>query len=306
MDWYWILLLIIGSLVGFLLLFSLGFSIGVVAYLSHPKHFDPAFCNKVEADKGLLNGQGSLPRQPMNFTMADGYQIHGDYIPAEHSRGLIIFTHGYTWCMEGALKYVFMSRPLGFDSYIYDVRGHGRNKSVATTMGHQEAKDLHEIIAYFRKQRGEDAIIGLQGESMGAATSLEVLKYGDKIDFIMEDSGYSSLKKELEFQLRKFPFLRPLLPLCSLLLKLFHGYWMKDVDALKAAKDYKGPLLILHGAADTFVPIDCADLIEENHQGYAEKHMFEGCDHTLAAGEKNEEYTKIVREFLSSKILSNS
>ncbi|MBO4541516.1 MAG: alpha/beta hydrolase, partial [Bacilli bacterium] len=144
----------------------------------------------------------------------------------------------------------------------------------------------------------EDAIIGLYGESMGAATVLEVMKYGQKIDFIIEDSGYSSLKKELEFQLRNLPPLKALLPICSILLKLFHGYRMEDVNAVEAAKDFRGPLLIMHGAADTFVPTSCAEEIAKGHKGYVEQHMFPDCDHTQAAGHANPEYTRIVRSFL--------
>ncbi len=298
MEWYWILLIVLAGLFGLALLLTLGISIGLIHYLSYPKHYEAAYCNESDVKKGLIQDQSIFKREPLNLTMRDGYVIHGDYIPAENSKGLIIFTHGYTWCREGDLKYVEMTLPLGYDAYIYDDRGHGENKRVASTMGYKESKDLQEIISYFRKKRGEDAIIGLLGESMGAATTLEVLKYKEKIAFVMEDSGYSSLKTELEFQLRKWPILQKLLPLCDLFLRLAHGYSMRGVDALLAEKDYHGPLLIMHGEADTFVSPECAKKIAAGHDGYHEIHFYPGCDHTLAPGILNKEYTADLQAFL--------
>ncbi len=298
MEWYWILLIVLGGTALLFLIAIFGAALGMIIYLSRPKHFAPDFCQRSDLEKGIFDPNLLPLREKRNYVMRGGYEIHGDFIPAEQSKGLIIFVHGYTWCMEGDLKYVTMSRPMGYDSYIYDVRGHGHNKTAPSTMGAKEADDLHEIIEAFRKERGDDAIIGLHGESMGAATVLEVLKYHDKIDFVIEDSGYSSLRCELEFQLRNLPALKALLPLCSKLLKFFYGYRMEEVDALKAAKDFKGPLLIMHGEADTFVPTGCAEQIAKAHDGYVEKHLFPGCDHTLAAWKMNKEYTEITQRFL--------
>ena len=300
MEWYWILLIALGGTILLLLVVIFGTAFGLATYLSCPKHYSSEHCQKVDIEKGLFDLSLLEKWESRDFVLRDGYKIHGDYIPAEDSKGLIIFVHGYTWSMEGDLKYVTMTRPLGYDSYIYDVRGHGHNKRVPSTMGHKEAMDLLEIIRAFRKERGPDAVIGLHGESMGAATVLEVMKYGEKIDFIIEDSGYSTLKTELEFQLRNFPPLKALLPLCSKMLKLFYGYRIEDVNALEAAKDFHGPLLIMHGAADTFVPTFCAEEIEKAHMGRVERHMFPDCDHTLAAGRLNKEYTEILQSFLKS------
>jgi uncharacterized protein len=44
-------------------------------------------------------------------------------------------------------------------------------------MGYQESKDLNEVINQVYDKFGKDIVLGLQGVSMGASTSLMVLKY---------------------------------------------------------------------------------------------------------------------------------
>ena len=47
-----------------------------------------------------------------------------------------------------------------------------------------------------------------------------------------------------------------LLPLCSLVTRLFAGFGLRDGSTIDAVRESRYPILFLHGTGDTFVPYD--------------------------------------------------
>ena len=126
---------------------------------------------------------------------ADGYILHAKLLksPVPSDRYVII-SHGYTDNRMGALKYARIYLGLGFNCVIYDLRGHGLNAPAATTYGILESRDLVRVIEDTRERYPGITQLGLQGESLGAATTVAVLAYGPEVDFAVADCGFSDIE----------------------------------------------------------------------------------------------------------------
>ena len=299
MDWFWILLIVFGALA--VLIVALLFIIGriLVLKICRPDHYSRDYCYKTDQEKGVLVDCPPLKRDRWNFLMPDGYCIHGD-VSLQDPKKFIIFVHGYTWSREGGLKYVKYFYSEGYSVILYDQRGHGDNRDVATTMGYQEAKDLKEIIRQIREKYGKETEIALHGESMGAATALEVLKYERNLSFIVADSPYSSLRNLVKFQLGLMHLPSFLIPFSNFWFKKRFGFKLDDVSALDAVKDSHVPLLLLQGDDDLLVGKGQIDLLKDHTSAYCETYHFPSSQHTCERFDSPEEYEKDVRHFLEN------
>jgi Dipeptidyl aminopeptidases/acylaminoacyl-peptidases len=299
-----ICLIVFLSLVILLFILDIVISGVMVHKLSYPIRYETKYTHDIDLNKGLLEGINILKREKFELKMRDSYLIHGDIslLDNKNNKKWMIITHGYTWTREGSLKYAKIFYKLGYNILIYDNRSHGENRHDDVTMGYKEAKDLDEIITYVIKKYGDDVDIGLHGESLGAAITLMSLKYKRKnVKFVVADSSYSSLKDLVRYQLTLYHLPRLIMPTCSLLLKIFHGYFLKDVDVVKDVKDCSLPVLLIHGDNDTFIPKDEAMKLHQAIKN-SELRLYEGCDHTQSVIKHNDEYSQMISDFLSRRV----
>ena len=122
----------------------------------------------------------------------NGITIRGEIIKNNHPIGnkAVIIAHGHTANRYADLKYADLFYREGFHVVIYDERHFGDSGGDICTLGQEEAKDLRDIFLFTKEKFGEDCRIGLHGESMGAATSLLVLKYV-RPDFVVADCPFA-------------------------------------------------------------------------------------------------------------------
>jgi fermentation-respiration switch protein FrsA (DUF1100 family) len=274
----------------------------LVHFLSYPKRFTGELTHRVDEEKGLLVGTEVLERTPVAIPLSDGLALQGDLSLHPQAKGIVILTHGYTWTREGDLKYAKIFYSLGYSVLMYDLRSHGKNPHKDCTMGYKEGKDLHEIILWVRKTYGEATPIGLHGESLGAAVSLLVLAYQDPLSFVISDSAFASLEELVRYQLKERHLPRCLVPLCSGLLKIGHGYRLKDVSPEKALADSKVPVLVVQGACDTLIPSSHAYRLKAANPSCTLK-LFPGCDHTQEVIAYPTEYEMVLKQFLAEHSL---
>ena len=135
---------------------------------------------------------------------SEGKELWGGFLPADReSKYYVILSHGYTSTRYGMYKYAVLWRKLGFHCVLYDIRGHGVNKRTACTFGIKESKDLMALIADTYERYGADIHVGLHGESMGAGLQIMALEYGPKVDFIVNDCGYSEILPVLRWKVKQ-------------------------------------------------------------------------------------------------------
>lgn len=300
MAWYWILCIVLASLIVLILLLSLGVCLGLVRFLSHPHLYSRAETKKYDEDKGILKYIDLLKREDVEIKMSDGYIIHGDISYIGNRKKFVICAHGYTVNRENQLKYAQEYARLGYSVLLYDHRGEGDNKRVPITMGYLEQRDLHEIIQWLYQREGSDIEIGIHGESMGAATVLLVLKYNDPLKFAVADCPYSSLNDLFPYQMKCMHVPSILLKPSSALLKMIHGYSFDMISPADNASESKVPLMLITGDHDGFIPPEESQIIYDHKKcGYKELHFVKDADHAMAYTTDPVKYAEYLKEFLA-------
>ena len=232
----------------------------------------------------------------------DGYQLHmmlceGEKSGADQDR-YVILTHGYTDNRYGTLKYMKFYLERGYSCVIYDLRGHGLNKKTYTSYGVREGKDLNAVIEDTRERYGENIHIGLQGESLGSATSINVLQYKPDVDFVVADCGFSDIWNVLEGGFKMLHLPTAFLSLASGISKIRYGVSLKEMRPIDSLSENEVPIMFIHGAEDTFILPDNSKRMMEATKGYAEYHEISGAAHAESAIVAPEEYRSLVNAFL--------
>ncbi len=295
-----IALIIVFSVLAFLVIAYFLMSFLLARFLTHPKRFKKDFTHKVDVDKGLIPADMSyLKREPVSIKMSDGSYINGDFSQNGDNKKIVIIAHGYTWDREGSLKYAQFFFKHGFSILVYDERGHGENKTKFTTMGFNESKDVIDIVKYCHQRFGGDAVVGLHGESMGAASVLQSLKYHPNVSFVIEDCGYSSLRKLLIHKMKQTHIPTFFIHGANLMLKVFYKFSMEDVIPMNALKESDVPLLIIHGKNDDFVPPDEGEEIYETRKQNSDFHLIDGAKHAESYQVNPQAYEEICMSFIN-------
>lgn len=301
MEWYWILLIVIGSL--FILFLLLCFIAGsyFVHLLSYPKLYDRKACYEVDLEKKLYDSSVlNWKKETMDITMHDNYVIHGDFYPQD-PKHIVIFAHGYTWAREGSIKYAKYFYRHGYSLYLYDERGHADNKKSPCTLGYKESQDLHEICQYLIRKYGNDIEIGLHGESMGGATVLLELKHEkeDHLAYVIADSPFADMKELMKYQIHFYHAPSFLVKFADLNMILFHHYSMKQVRPYEALRDSKAPVLLIQGTNDTFIPPSHTEYLAKMRNENCERVLFKGAEHTQSYQTDPKRYEETVDAFLN-------
>ena len=270
--------------------------------LALPKRASLDHARETEIRSGLFGDYDALPKEAYTVSSFDGYTLHAVFVPAAQENGrLVILSHGYGYNHLGSVKYMHMYRRMGYSCILYDARGFGENRPAPCTMGFLEHRDLLCVIDDARRRFGKNVAIGLHGESMGSALSLMAIGENPDVRFLVADCGYSDLKTLLAQIIRRdyhLPawLLRPASALC----RLRFGYRIEDVSPVRALKNSRIPVLIIHGEADNFiVPSHAQTLYDQAPQ---KKALFfvRGAMHAGAYGRDPQGYAAQVRAFLDS------
>ncbi len=243
------------------------------------------------------------PREPVSFTR-EGVTIRGELIENPADRGprrrIAVICHGHTANRYGALKYGDIFYRAGWSVLIYDERYFGESGGEYCTLGQEEAKDLALILAWVRGRFGAEARIALHGESMGAATVLQVLSYTSP-DMIVADCPFADSEELFRQWFRQNLHLPP-----GLVLSLVEweaerrcGYRVKEVSPIAALRRAQVPVCLMHGQADTLIPCShSGELYAACRDPRSELHLFPGADHAQSIVSDRAGYEEILLAFL--------
>jgi len=178
---------------------------------------------------------------------------------------------------------------------LYDQRGFGDSTGFCS-LGHYEKYDLAVIADWVRERLGQDTIIGLHGESLGAITILEALPLLKNIAFAVPDSSCASVYSAFS-GLTHLPVF-PIISIVNLWIKLRYKVSIKDIRPVDKVAASDVPLLFLHGTADRqILPSECPKLFEAAKNPLSRMELFEGSGHCMGHAEDTQRYEQIVRDF---------
>lgn len=268
----------------------------------YPKVESYNYTYDYEVEKGTIEIEkfNNLEKQEVYLDSKYGYKIHGFFFPNDNSKKTIILCHGITWSLYGSVKYMDMFLKRGFAVFIYDHRNHGLSGGKDTSFGYYEKFDLIKCTDWLINKLGEDIIVGLHGESMGAGTVLQNIAIDPRIKFCIDDCGYSDAEDLFKHRLAKDYNIKkfPLVKLSSEICKIRLGWKFKDVSPIATLPKIEIPILFIHGEEDDYVPTFMCKQMYSVKKGYKEIYIAPGAGHAQAYWNNKDEYEKRVHNFL--------
>lgn len=248
----------------------------------------------------FMQGESLAIENEHQVTTYDGEKLWVGLVPGDpNNKHYIILSHGYTSTRYGVYKYAALWRKIGFHCVLYDNRGHGVNEPTVCSFGIKESKDLMLVIEDTYKRYGEDIQIGLHGESMGAGIQVMSLAHHPKVDFIVNDCGYSEILPVLRWKVQDaFHLPGCLADLASPFGRIFFGYWFQRVKPIDCLKENEIPICFVHGTSDNFTAHWHSEKMYEANKGYKELHLFEGVDHAECVVKDTERYMQMLKDFI--------
>lgn len=293
---------IIISLIIIILFLLIGYANKLCKIVVYPKKksYEDGYENQIKK-LNLEDFYNSLKKEELTLKSDYGYDIKGIFIPNSNSNKCIILCHGITVNINYSVKYIKPFYNRGFSIFMYDHRNHGLSSGDYTSMGYFEKFDLKTCANYIFNKLGDDISLGVLGESMGAATVLQYCSIDKRIDFCIEDCGYSDVFDLFRHRLKedyKINFI-PLLYIADILMKFKYSWNFKSASPITFIKDIDIPILFIHGDKDDYVPTYMVyDLFNSKTTGIRDIYIAKDAKHADALISNPNKYDAVIGSFL--------
>lgn len=282
------------------IIIAICFHFSNIVLLPKVRDYDETYINEVK--KGRINRHKfeSLTKKNFYIKSPYGYNLNAIFIPSNNSKKTIIFCHGIKCNLNNSLKYIDIFLKRGFNILVYDQRNHGKSGGKYTTYGFYEKFDLKACTDWVINQSGRNSIIGIHGESMGAATAIQNAAIDDRVSFYIADCPYSDLVSLLKIRIREDYKLPPfsIIPIASLINKLRVNIFYNQVSPIKNIKNIKAPILFIHGEKDDYIPNYMSKDMYSKNPVLNRLYISPNSSHAESYIKNPKEYTNIVETFL--------
>ena len=231
-----------------------------------------------------------------------GVLLKGWLIPAQDSKKIVIFAHGYgdnRSVVKPTLPLAKALHDQGIASLLFDFRNSGESEKDITSVGQFEKADLLSAIDYAKSLGYEQ--IGLIGFSMGGATALIAAPETNDVRFVVADSPFADLETYLRDNLSKWSGLPnfPFTPLIMTEIPLVTGIdpsKVRPVEAIRQLRDL--PILLVHAENDDLISYENSVILKEA-SGSAKTELWTtpGDGHIGAYKHDPQQYVKKVTDF---------
>jgi len=182
-------------------------------------------------------GDIGLEFEDVSLDTSDAERLHGWYVPALQSNGVVLFFHGNAGNISHRLDSIRIFHDLGLDTFIFDYRGYGQSTGKTTEQG--TYLDAQAAWSYLVEKRGipADRII-IFGRSLGGAIGTWLGAQHVPAAVIVE----SSFTSGVDMARRLYPFLP-----VRLITRLRY-------PVAQYASRLECPVLVVHSRNDEIIP----------------------------------------------------
>lgn len=213
-----------------------------------------------------------------------GIKLDGYWYHVANPRATILLLHGVGSCKEVWRPISEWLAKIGIESLAFDNRGHGRSGGEFTTFGFYEKEDVKKIIDFKVARDSAAAMsestastpqetptttksspppIGIFGNSLGGAISLQTMAIDERIRFGIIESTFTRLDEVVFGYMKRlsggwgFKFVSDLLLHRAGKIADFNPDLVRPVEA---AAGIHQPIFLAHGDADIHIPVANAQL----------------------------------------------
>ncbi len=197
------------------------------------------------------------------FESADGTRLHGWYVSHDHPRATILFCHGNAGNLSHRAELLrILHHRVGASVLIFDYRGYGRSQGKPNERG--VLADARAARRWLAEREGiAETDIVLMGRSLGGAVAVDLAAAHGARALVLE-STFSALP---DVAAHHYPWLP------------VRWVMRTRLNARAKIAEYRGPLLMSHGEADTIIPLDLGRRLFEAANPPKQWLTFPGRDH---------------------------
>ena len=178
-----------------------------------------------------------LKYDAVRINTADSVILDGWFVPADKTRGVILFFHGNAGNISHRLDSIQIFNALGLDTLIVDYRGYGASTGTPSEAGtYLDAEAAWRYLVEERRFSAQDIIIF--GRSLGGAVAVHLASQQNPAALIVESTFTSVPDLAAD--------LYPWLP----------GRWLSrfQYNSLQNIKSVTCPVLVVHSSQDEIIP----------------------------------------------------
>lgn len=209
-----------------------------------------------------------LKNESFEILTNDNLKIRGFKIftKQKNAKGTIILLHGIRAYKEHFLVICKMLSKIGYNSVIIDLRGHGESEGKYCTFGYNEKYDIKKVVNEIINDKRLNNTIGIWGQSLGGAISLQTLAIDKRIKFGIVESTFSDL------DLVSKAYISRLLKIDNELVtnylinrsNIIGRFDSSKIKPKESAKNITQPILLVHGTKDKRINIKHAEINFKN------------------------------------------
>src|SRR5258708_7259575 len=235
--------------------------------------------------------QIAVHRDSFDVRASDGVLLRGWKVHAAKPNGnWILVYHGVADNRMGILEHARILLLAGYSVVMMDSRAHGASDGAMATYGWLERNDTRFIVDALESSEHPKHLFAL-GESMGAGIALQSAAVEPRIDAVVAESSFASLR-EASYDyagLRRYPWLGKTWLAPGTWTMIYHseslaGFPASQVSPEKAAPARRFPPLLICYAEDVALPCRQTKMIYDAAIGPKQMWVVPGAFHTAALG----------------------
>ena len=243
--------------------------------------------------------------QAVWFNSNDGTRLHGWFIPAqsklvaegESAAALaptIVHVHGNAGNILSHIWFTEYLPNAGFNLFLFDYRGYGQSKGRARSR-RPLIEDTHAAINYLLTRSDVDVRrIGMYGQSLGGSIALNVMAERQDIRAAVIESAFASWR---EIAACAIGGNKPGFLCTSISTVLISDSHRPD----HAISNIHRPVLLIHGDADTIIPVEHSRQLAKASAGSAKLIEVPGGEHN-SLRDTHPEIESLVIDFFNSAL----
>lgn len=247
----------------------------------------------------------SINYEDVKFESTDNLLLDGWHLRHVKSDKLVLIAHGLGANKSNFISVANMWYQLGYDVFIFDLRGHGLSQGHTVSFGAKESNDILSALKYLSTYYdfNKTKVIGY-GVSFGASAMINAASRTDAFKLLIVDSSFAKIRnmavKTLDRMIIIPGVLKKLIANIGLgFVKLELGFDVEQYDpALVILKLNNIPILFIHGKNDDLIPASESELLYELKAGKKEKYWIDVKGHyaTLA----DPKYRDTLKRFITN------
>lgn len=194
-----------------------------------------------------------LPEEQIWLESANGTRLHGWFIPIDGRAPAVIVLHGWGGNAAVMLPLAPHLHNAGFHALFLDARNHGFSEHDSFTSMPRFAEDL-DVAAEWLRAHEEVTSIGVVGHSVGAGAAILSASRTDRLEAVVSVASFAHPDDIMRRQLAKLP--GPALTVILGMVQRIIGHEFDDFAPRNRISRVDAPVLLVHGDADSIVPLD--------------------------------------------------